>query len=96
MKKLQLIIILIFFLLGCSEPYKSNGLFIEVTKDGFFVNKNKVDDIESFLFDVSDPEDIKVYLLIDTDVSARNVLHILDLSKEIGFKEISVTTPSVE
>ncbi|ACV26654.1 hypothetical protein [Kangiella koreensis] len=96
MKKLLLIIIAIFFLVGCSESYESNGLFIEVAQEGCFVNKEKVDDIEAFLLDVSNPEAVEIYLHAETGVSAAKVLHVLDLAKELGFKEISVFTPIIQ
>ena len=96
MKNLLLFIIAITFLLGCSDSYESNSLFIEVSQEGYFVKKGKVDDIETFLLDVSNPEAVEIYVFAENGVSPEKVLHVLDLAKELGFKEISVSTPTIQ
>ncbi|MCW9027515.1 MAG: hypothetical protein OQJ80_01170 [Kangiella sp.] len=96
MKKLLFIVIGIFFLLGCPKTYEKSGLAIELAGDSYFVKGQKIDDIEAFLLDIPNPESIEIYLLAEANVSAASVLHVLDISKELGFKEISVSTPTIQ
>lgn len=89
-------IIAIVLLFGCSDPYETEELFIEAAQDGYFIKGEEIDDVEALLLDIPNPESVEVHILAETGVSAKSVLYVIDLAKAQGFKEVSVSSPTIQ
>lgn len=86
----------IVLLFGCSDPYETEELFIEVAQNGYFIKGEEIDDVEALLLNIPNPESVEVHILTETGVSAKSVLYVIDLAKAQGFKEVSVSTPTIQ